>query len=148
MPVIDRTPTWILNGNSSRARLFSAPGVAGPWTLVRMLEHPGSRAKVSELVTDDRGRSRQSLTRARPAMEPEVSPKRMEAIRFAEILARVLEDGLDRREYERLVIIVPPRFLGLLRRRMPKRVAARVGAVLEKDYTALEAREVKEQLAA
>jgi len=50
--------------------------------------------------------------------------------------------------YDRLVLVVSPRFFGLLRHQMSKRVSECVGSVFEKDYTARKAHEVKSAIAA
>src|SRR5581483_455492 len=119
---MNRTPTWILIGNSSRARLYAATGER-PWRLLLAIEHPESRAKTRDLVTDDRGCVRQSgRNAAKPAMDSRTSPKELEAIRFAARIAGVLRAGLDRHAYEEVAIVAPPRFLGLLRRELPKHV--------------------------
>ena len=47
---------------------------------------------------------------------------------------------------ERLVLVAPPAFLGVLRDKLPPRVEARVTDVIEKDYLHLDARTLKERL--
>jgi protein required for attachment to host cells len=141
-------PTWIVVANGHRARILVSDARSRRWTPYAGLEHPQSRAKVHELVTDDRGRARQSATGARPAMEPEHSPKEVEMDRFAHLIAKFLEHGLDTHQYAAVTIIAPPKFLGRLRARLSDRVADRVSSVVEKDYTALDAYELERRLAA
>jgi protein required for attachment to host cells len=139
--------TWILVGDASRARLFSTPGKRKPWSLVREFDHPGSRAKGSEIMADRPGRMQQSGSSARPAMEPSTPPKEVEAERFAQELAAVLETGHGRNSFEQLILVAPPQFLGLLRKCLNAPLAKRIVATVDKDLTQVHERELPERLA-
>lgn len=140
--------TWILVCDASRARLFSTPGKGRPWTLVQELNHPESRLKGSEIMSDQPGRVRQSMgAGTRPAMEPHTPPKQVEAEHFAQQLAGVVEHGHGRNDFSRLVLVAPPHFLGLLRKSLSDQCSKRVVASLDKDYTELKERELPERLA-
>jgi protein required for attachment to host cells len=139
--------TWILISDASRARLFAASSRQKPWTLVRELEHPQSRAKGQDIMADKPGRVKQSMgAGSRPAMEPVTPPKEVEAEHFAQQLAAVLEDGHGRNDYARLVLAAPPSFLGLLRKALSTQVGKRVVASVDKDYTQLHERDLPERL--
>ncbi len=144
---------WILVADASRARLFSVSessnhdhlgdGQPPAWVLEQELEHPKSRAKVSELVSGQQGRSQQSGNHnLHPAMSERTDPKEVEAEVFARQLAEVLHQGNTHNRFERLVLIAPPHFLGLLRSTIDPQVAKRVVLSLDKDYTHLPLREL------
>ena len=135
--------TWILIGDSSRARLFSRNGVKGPWKLVRSLEHPESRLPDSELAGRQRGRQQQSGGIGRPAMEPVTMPKEVEREAFAAELGHLLDHEYDVNSYSDLVLIAPPHFLGLLRKTLGGKLRKRVIAELDKDYTLLPVHELQ-----
>lgn len=129
--------TWIVVCDSSRARLFSANGKKGAWSLVRTLEHPESRMMDSELAGREQGRQQQSGGFGRPAMEPVTQAKEVEREAFATELGHLLDHEFDVNSYADLVLVAPPHFLGLLRKRLGGKLMKRVIAGLDKDYTLL-----------
>lgn len=137
--------TWVLVGDGSRARLFK---VSAPrdWELIRELEHPETRAKARDLVTDRQGRVKQSASPMGPAMQLTKPLHAIESERFAHSVAKVLESGLADNAYDRVVLVAPPHFLGLLRATIAPTVAKRVELTLDKDYTALRADELAERI--
>jgi protein required for attachment to host cells len=137
--------TWILLADAGSARLYESAGGLSGWTLVREFSHPESRHRPSELLSDKPGRVRQS-TGQRPAMEPPTPRKKVEVEKFARELASALEEGLNKNAFERLVLVTPPAFLGVLREHLAPRVEARVGEVIEKDYLHLDEQKLKERL--
>lgn len=128
--------TWVLISNASGARLFGVPSRHRPWVLRREYLHPSSRSKGSELLSDRPGRTQES---ARPGVntifEPHLSPKEAEARNFARILTEDLERGRNDNQYQRLAIVAPPHFLGLLRERLSPQLMSLVALTLDKDYT-------------
>ena len=137
--------TWIVLADAATARLYEAGGPRGKWTLVSELQHPESRAKAAELVTDKPGRVKQSKG-YRSAMEPGTPPKKVEVEKFARQLAKALEDGRVRESYQRLVLVSPPGFMGILRAHLSDGVQKLVAALVEKDYLHLEEREAQERV--
>jgi protein required for attachment to host cells len=133
---------WIVVADASRARVFSI-GENEAWVLERELEHPKSRAKASDLTTDAPGRVQQSFSGGhRPAMSDRTDPKEVEAEVFARELADFLEQGCNHNRFDRLVIVAPPHFLGVLRKTINGQVEKRVHLSIDKDYTQLSARDL------
>jgi len=140
--------TWILVADASRARLFESNKKTGPWELIEEFEHPASAAKGHDIVADKFGRVQQSVADGtRSAMEPSTDPKEVEAMRFAQKLAAVLEQGHGCNAYGRLVLVAPPEFLGMLRKAIPATVAHRVAASVNKDLTQVPDRLLPQRLA-
>jgi len=137
--------TWILLADAASARLYVSGERPGDWTLLRELEHPESRMRPSELLSDKPGRVKQS-TGSRAALEPPTPRRKVEAERFARELAQVLDEGAVSGACERLVLVAPPAFLGVLRDKLSSRVAARVSDVIEKDYLHLDQPTLKKRL--
>lgn len=113
---------------------------------MKEIEHPQGRAKGRDLLTDAPGRTKQSASPTRPAMDPTTEPHEVESERFARSIAGLLETGLAENAYQRLLLIAPPHFLGLLRGALSPNVAKHVERTLDKDYTALVARELAERV--
>lgn len=140
-------PTWILVSDASRARLFQKDIDQEEWTLLEEREHPASRARALDLVSDKTGRTQsRALNTSRTAMDPRSSPKAIEAENFAQQLAEILEKGLDRNAYTSLVLVAPPQFLGLLRQKLSARVTRLISSTLDKDFTQFDARELPTRL--
>ena len=137
--------TWILLADAASARLYASGERPGDWTLLRELQHPESRRRPSELLSDKPGRVKQS-TGSRAAMEPHTPRKKVEAERFAREIAQALDESVVSGACERLVLVAPPAFLGVLRDKLPPRVAARVTDVIEKDYLHLDQPTLKKRL--
>ena len=137
--------TWIVLADAASARMYAPQANGRDWTLVAELAHPQSRAKDSELGRGKPGRVKQSAG-GRSAMEPHTPRKKVEMEKFARQIAQALDDALVRKAYDRLVLVAPPAFVGLLRGTLAERVAQRISATVEKDYLHLDPPELRERL--
>jgi protein required for attachment to host cells len=140
------TTRWILICDASRARIYNQHGHSKEYELVQTLEHPESRSHVRDLVTDAHGRKpvgvplgsnygrrSVSLGFGRPGAEPDTNPKDVEAQKFARHLSSALEKGLNEHAYESLILVAPPRFLGILMATLNDEVAKHVERRVPKD---------------
>ena len=75
--------TWIVLADAATAKVYEPQASRRDWKLIAELAHPESRAKESELGTDEPGRVRQSTTGSRAAMEPPTPRKEVEIEKFA-----------------------------------------------------------------
>ena len=141
------TATWVLLADSSHGRLYSVAEKGMPWSLIKEYEHPASRVSTGGLASDKRGRAHASINRgARSAMESKTSPKEVEFKHFAHELAEVLHDGHGQQAYDRIVLVAPPQFLGLLRKEISGPVNNLIAASINKDYLHLSKRDLQDQL--
>lgn len=140
--------TWVMIAGSSRALIYNVPGKDRPWTLVKEYEHPASRVSEGGLTTDQPGRAFGSIGNgtARSSMESKTSPKEVEFEHFAHELATVLHDGHGQNAYERIVLVAPPHFLGLMRKNINTTVSKLIGATVDKDYLHLSEKDFREHL--
>lgn len=109
--------TWVLVAEKSRARLFDWQS-RDVLNEIKTFSHPESRLYEQDLVTDRSGRALDSVGDSRHAQEP-AGAKKHEAETFAKELVSMLDQSRSRQEYERVVIIAAPQFLGHLREEMP-----------------------------
>jgi len=104
---------WIVVADRSRARLFRAEA---PRSIVETEDHanPDGRARERDLVSDRPSRMPEMPAHARGALDSP-SPEEHAAMQFARMLCDRLELGRTAGDYDRLVVIAPPEFLGMLR---------------------------------
>jgi len=129
---------WILVCDAARARVFEATDRTHMWKeltchvnpLLRMA--PASRGSGRPLP-----RTHESIGPARHAITPRESIKDHSARRFAHELAAFLRDAHAHRRYARLLLVAPPRFLGILSREIGDLEIAGVSGTLGKDLASL-----------
>lgn len=126
--------TWILVANASQARLYANSGPKKGLKLVKELKHPESREKASDLVSDRPGQMH-SPGNSHRASQPKTDPKTNEARHFARELARELNHARSSGQVERLILVAPPAFMGLLNEKLDGHTANLVSHRFEKDYT-------------
>ena len=129
--------TWIVVAESARARIFTMSEIGAKLQEITDLSHPESRLHDTELTSDLPGRAFDSQGQGRHAMEPATDPKEREARAFAAEIARHIERGRHQGNFDRLVLIAPPKFLGRLRAELTK--PARDALVGELDKNLVEA---------
>jgi hypothetical protein len=158
---MQRKTTWWLTCDASRAHIFSEHSPGRAFEHVASFEHPESRARTSDLVTDTNGRkpvggshgggvngNRPGGFHGLPGAAPDTEPKDVEAQKFAREITAELARGLDAHAYDALVVAAPPRFLGLLKQTLGDQVTKRLEATIDKDFSALAPREIERRLRA
>lgn len=133
--------SWLLVANSSFARIFKFKKIES-LEEVKNFEHPESRLRNSDLVSDKPGRDFESVGVTRHALEPKISPKRLEFITFAKHLADQLEESRKNEEFGDLYIAASPTLLGLLRQSLHPNTAKVVKGEIDKDITHLKPEEI------
>lgn len=126
--------TWILVANSSLAKLYANRGPKKGLTLLKELNHPESRQKNADLVTDRSG-FMQSAGNGHGARQPQTEPKQYEAHNFALELAGELNQGRTTNQMQRIILVAPPAFMGLINSAMDGQTSQLVSDRFEKDYT-------------
>lgn len=135
---------WILTADAGLARVFELRGPGTQLTLVRDVENPGGRLRDQELVSDEAGRINKSGRRILSAMDPRTSPHEEQANRFARQLSHLLASAADAGDYERLTLIAPPHFLGLLRKSLTPAVQQRLFKELPSDLVHQDERAIEQ----
>lgn len=147
------TTTWILIANTNHARLYTAIKAKllqgnGALKLMQEYDHPESKKRDSELVSDKAGRYHKlAKTGSESAFTEMTDPKELEIEQFAKQLAEELERGRVNNEYGELIIAAAPHFQGILKNNCNPHVLAKVDKYIDKDYMAFEGKELLAQLA-
>jgi protein required for attachment to host cells len=138
--------TWILVAHEAGARVFENHGPGRGLDLIEEVEHAAGRERDSELASDRPGRSfrKNSADPRRASIPPSEGPHDRAVASFARELANKLRQARVQNQYRRLVLVAPPRFLGLLRSSLDDPTAQLVVGSLPKDLaTTKEAELVK-----
>ena len=75
------------------------------------------------------------------------NPKDQLAKEFAATVSKRLAKGLSERRFDRLCIVAPPRFLGMLRTHMTSNLKAALAGEIRKDLTAEDQSAIYDQVA-
>lgn len=124
---------WVLVAESSRAKIFETDS---PRSLLRELEgfdHSASRMNDTDLVSSAPGRTFDRNGSGRHSMEPDTDPKVNEAHIFARELATHLNQNCEKKHFNKLVVIAPPDFLGILRASFSEHVIKLIAASINKN---------------
>ena len=138
--------TWVLVADSARARLFSWDAPRGPLGELEDAINPEGRLKESALASD-----RPGVTYSSGGHQ---SGHRMQAATatgaatdvFARSLAARLKRGLEEKQCQRIVLVAPPAFLGLLRGRLDRQTSKAVVATVDNDLSRAAPEEIFERL--
>lgn len=125
--------TWVLVAESSRAKVYKVNGRLAPITEIGAMVHPEGRMHEGDLVTDTAGSDGGSVGQGRHVMDNRMSAKDHESQAFARELAGYLESGRTSGDFDRLVLVAPPGFLGNLRNTLSKEVLSMVERQIDKN---------------
>jgi protein required for attachment to host cells len=136
---------WVLVSNSATAKIYL---VKNNQDLIEIehLQHPESRLKASELVSDRQGRGHESNTQARYAYDPTTTVKEVEYAQFAKDLSAHLNAAHVAGKFDKLYIAAGPHFLGLLREAISPGIIRVLAGEITKDITHLDPKKVREYL--
>lgn len=138
--------TWVLVADKSRARIFSKNG-RSPFREEETFIHPESRLHEQDLTSDLPGSDGGGNSSGqRHGKGPRVSPKRHEAQVFCKQVADHLESARAEQRFQRLLVVAPPAFLGLLREQFSPPLGALVTREVNKNLVHLKADELRAQL--
>jgi protein required for attachment to host cells len=128
--------------------VFENRGPGKGLELVETIEHPEGRLRDRDIDSDRPGRSFRKDRGAprRAAMSRGESPHDRAISDFARALANTLQRARVGNQYERLVLVAPPRFLGLLRASLDGPTAQLVVGSLDKDLATRKEAELIGQL--
>lgn len=154
--------TWVVVADAARARFFrveenpeahggsqfapSGEALVGALVEIKDLSHPESLLKEREMASDEPGMTSVQHLHSKFGMAEIVPPKEAEAVRFAKEVADHLKHEVS--AYDRLYVVAPPHFLGLLRADIDKAVHAKVAGEFHKELTHFPAEQIREHLPA
>lgn len=106
--------TWIVVAEGSRARVLSARSPTQPLVEILDFEFPEGRLRDQDIHTDRAGNKQESNYGGGSAMEPRNTREQQHGA-FARLIADALDKARNNGDYQRLMLVAPPAFLGALR---------------------------------
>jgi protein required for attachment to host cells len=140
------TKLWIVVADAGGARIFSRMEPMESVSALEVLPNPEGRLHTSELVSDQRGQVDKGGRGVMSAMEPHTDPHEEKAIEFARTLCESLEKSAVRGQYDKLSIVAPPHFLGLLRGGLGAASKHRLDRCAAKDLTHVRGHDIGRRL--
>ena len=123
----------ILVADQAEAIFYDAPTLRAAPKEVARISDPLARLHDREFATERPGRTHESQGAMRHSIQRENTPRRAEAVRFARRIARRLDEARRKDEFEQLVVVAGPSFLGLVREELSRPTRARVAREIHKD---------------
>jgi protein required for attachment to host cells len=138
---------WVVVADNSRARIFQTTNNLDELTELEDFLNTAGRAENHEIDSDAHGHfygtdEHHQGYAAEPAMN---AVERRSALFTREITHR-LEQGRQRHQYDDLILVAAPHFLGSLRKQLPKQVGKLVTQVLPHDVSALSLPQIRTYL--
>jgi protein required for attachment to host cells len=138
---------WIAVTSAARARIFESAGRNQPLIEYTDLVNPEDRLSKKEFRSGEPGRTADVQRGQRHTIGMTDNPKDQLAKEFAAIVSKHLAKGLSERRFQRLCIVAPPRFLGMLRAQMTTSLKATLAGEIRKDLTAEDQAAIYDQVA-
>jgi protein required for attachment to host cells len=139
---------WMVIANAARARVLEETGKPHVYTHIADLVHPQSRQKGEELAYDRPGYAEGSAPGTAGAVyPPRTNPRERERDRFAQELARMLDQGIADGRCGGLVLVASSPFLGHLKAHLGAQARKAIVRTVDADYTALRDSDLAERLA-
>ena len=123
----------IVVADQAEAIFYDAPSLDARPKEVGRISDPVAHLHDRDLASDRPGRSYESVGGARHAIERENDPRWQEAVRFARRISCRLDDALQKGEFEELIVVAGPPFLGLIRSELSRPARERVVHEIRKD---------------
>jgi protein required for attachment to host cells len=133
--------TWIVAADASRARVFEIAGPERELREVDQFTHPEGRASNQELKSDANGSRRTG--QGGDSNGQRVTPVEHENELFSKAVARYLDKARSQHRYDKLYLIAPPEFLGLMRENLGKEVRKIIAEEINKDLSWFGTRDIE-----
>lgn len=140
------TNTWILVADAAKARLFELPRKGANPVELACYTYPDGRSPGRHPEHGRLPRVQESNNPSRHAIEPKTSLRDKHAQRFADTLGTVVRKGRLEGRYDKLILVAPPRFLGVLHDSLDEQTAACVVGEVCNELLALSPAELRNHL--
>jgi len=136
--------TWICVADAGHLRILRS---SGPGTPVERIVHEVHQRDHSKDFADRPGRAFESADISRHAMEPGEDPARRDKRDAAADIGKRLSDHAQKQDFQRLILVAPPQFMGDLRKHLSAAASNAVIAEIDKDLTGESDASIRDRLA-
>lgn len=127
--------TWVVVADHQHAHVFANDGPGKGLKPVDGLNLETHLKAGRDIMADKPGRSFESQGRSRHAVEPKSDPHREAGKRFINRVVDALEAASEKKDFDRLVVIAPPRALGEFRKLLPAPLKGKLIGETAEDLT-------------
>lgn len=138
--------TWVLTADDSKARVMEWRGRLSGLSEISGGTFASEHKAARDIFSDRPGRSHESATPTRHAMEYRTPAEEQERRRFVQELSQWLQKAQEAQRFEQLVLVAAPKTLGALRKQLPQSVQDLVKGELAKDLTGMPVAAIAETL--
>ena len=125
----------VIVADGGSCRIFETDETMEHWALSQALQNEGAHKRAAELVSGARGATRSAPGGVLSAFDRHTDPHDTERHKFARQVAERMSAAVLAGEWERAVLVAPPKFLGEVRAALPERVLRQVVASISHDLT-------------
>ena len=140
--------TLVVVADSGRARIYGLEKKGKPMLELADLIHAEARLHARELVSDRPGRTFDSRGSGRHAKEASSPLKEQEATKFAQQISAYIDTERNKHNFNNLVLVAPPEFLGILRKALSRESGKLISRQIDKNLVLRKEAAVREYLAA
>ena len=137
---------WILVADGARARLLVHDPSEKAYQPALDREFIGTNLASRDIASDRGGRALGGDRSASHGVQPKSDPHRHEEEMFAREIAIALEKARKDDAFDQLIVVAPPRILGVLRSVFTKPLQERIKAELNKDLTSVSIHDLPKHL--
>lgn len=135
---------WILVCNASQAFFYETVSTLNHLKQVHELTHPAARSKSIDLVSDKPGsKGNKAIHGGAPEKS---SVKEIELQKFSQEISQALKSAYNDHRFEKLVLVAPPKLLGVLKQNLNGSVDKTIANTINKDVTYMNANELANML--
>jgi protein required for attachment to host cells len=137
---------WIVVADGGQARVLGVTGDRRGLTVLREVTSVDAHRRTQDLVSDRPGRSFESASTTRHAIAPRHDAHEEARQRFINQLAVMLIEDNRARQFDELILIIPPGLSGALRDGLDDATRTRVRETVVKDLTKAPLPDILERL--
>lgn len=138
--------TWIIVADGSRARFLANDGPGKGLHAAIAGEFHHNAPPTRELGTEKPGRVNSAFSPSRSAIQPHLDWHEFEKEKFSQEMAGLLNDAAEKKSFDDLIIVAPPRTLGTLRQALSSKTSHHIRAEIPKDLTQVPLQEMPAHL--
>lgn len=138
--------TWIVVVDSSRGKIYVQDKHSSELLEKVDLVHPSARLHGLDLTSDRPGKHVGAFGQGQHVFDARTDAKEHEAETFAREIAERLETGRTSGQFQNLVLMAPPAFLGVLREQLSDGVRKLVVEEIAKDLVTHSSEEIRAKL--